>query len=151
MSRWIVCAALAGLLSSVGCAPSTFVQQPSGWKSIELREGLAKNFDASWQTVVDTIARDYDIELVDKNSGYLRTAWTYGISGSSSQRYRGRLTVKFSDVKAPEKVEIKTDAAWFSTNNPFGYAGWIPGYDTAFQRDVFTALSGRLGRTVPKD
>ncbi len=132
------------------CA-ATFVHQPSGWKSIELREGLAKNYDAAWQTVVDTIARDYDIELVDKSSGYLRTAWMYGISGGSSYAYRGRLTVKFSDVKTPDKVEIKTDAAWYSGGTPFEGAGWVPGYDTAFQRDVFTALSGRLGRTVPKD
>jgi hypothetical protein len=100
---------------------------------------------------VDTIARDYDIELVDKSSGYLRTAWAYGISGGNAQRYRGRLTVKFSDVKTPEKVEIKTDAAWLSSGGPFSYPGWVPGYDTAFQRDIFTALSGRLGRTVPKD
>ena len=151
MTRWIVSVALAGLLFSVGCAPTTFVQQQSGWKSIELREGLIKNYDAAWQTVVDTIARDYDIELVDKSSGYLRTAWTYGISGGNSQRYRGRLTVKFSDVKTPDKVEIKTDAAWLSSGGPFSYPGWVPGYDTAFQRDIFTALSGRLGRTVPKD
>src|ERR1035437_2320828 len=50
MNKCILSVALAGLLFSIGCAPSTFVQQPSGWKSIELREGLAKNYDAAWQT-----------------------------------------------------------------------------------------------------
>lgn len=152
MSRLIICVVLVGVLFSVGCAPVTFVQQAPGWKSIELREGLAQNYDAAWQTIVDTIARDYDLELVDKNSGYLRTAWTYGISGGNVQTYRGRLTVKFSDVKTPDKVDIKTDAAWyFGGNGLFQNAVWLSGFDTAFQRDVFTALSGRLGRTVPKN
>lgn len=150
MSRLIGLLTLAVVLLSTGCAPSSFVQQPSGWKSIELREGLSKNYDAAWQTVVDTIARDHDLELMDKSSGYLRTAWAYNIAGGST-RYRCRLTVKFQDVKNPEKVEIKTDAAWLSSGNPIQAPGWVPGYDTAFQRDVFTALSGRLGRTVPEN
>ena len=151
MIRYFACVALAGLMFSVGCAPATFVHQPSGWKSIELREGLAKNYDAAWQTVVDTIARDYDIELVDKELGLS--------SDRLDVRHQRRRLVRLPrpadgeipDVKTPDKVEMKTDAAWYSGGTPFEGAGWVPGYDTAFQRDVFTALSGRLGRTVPKD
>ena len=144
MNRMLCMVLLAAAVLG-GCAPSTFVKQSSGWKSIELRPGLNAEYDAAWQTVVDTIAKDYDLELIDKDSGYLRTAWTYGISGGNLQRYRGRLTVKFPAVTNPDKVEIKTDAAWLTD------MGWIPGYDSAFQRDVFSALSGRLGRTVPKE
>jgi hypothetical protein len=151
MCRFIGLAALAGLLLCVGCAPTTFVQQPSGWKSIELRPELATNYDKAWQIVVDTVAHDYALKLVDKSSGYLQTEWTYGISGGNVQAYRGRLTVKFSDVKNPDKVEIKTEAAWLMGKSRGGDTAWVPGYDTAFQRDVFTALAGRLGRTVPKE
>lgn len=131
----------------VGCAPKTFVKSSPGWKVIELREGLSDKYDEAWQTTVDTVARDWDIEIIDKDSGYLRTAWLHGISGGSYERYRGRITVKYPKVVAPEKVEVKTEAQWLE-DRPLG---WVSGFDTSFERDVFTALSGRLGRTVPKD
>jgi uncharacterized protein YfaQ (DUF2300 family) len=135
------------VLLTVGCAPRTFVRSAPGWKVIELRPGLENNYDDAWQTSVDTVARDWDIEIMDKASGYLRTAWTYGISGGSYERYRGRITVKYPNVKAPEKAEVKTEAQWLR-DSPLG---WITGFDTSFQRDVYAALSGRLGRTVPSE
>ena len=130
-----------------GCAPRSFVRSTPGWKVIELRDGLNNNYDDAWQRTVDTIARNWDIEILDKDSGYLRTAWLHGIVGASYERYRGRLTVKYPDVKGPSKVEVKTDAQWLATRP----LGWISGFDSTFQRDVYSALAGRLGRTVPAD
>jgi hypothetical protein len=59
---------------------------------------------------VDTIARDYDIEMLDKDSGYLQTTWTYGISGGTFNRYRVRLTIKYPKIENPDKMDVKTDA-----------------------------------------
>jgi hypothetical protein len=137
------------LFMSVGCAPSTFIKgRPGGWKTIELNENLVGNYASAWQKTVDTVARDYDIELLDKDSGYLRTAWMYGISGGIYHRYRGRLTIKYPEITNPGKVEVKTDAQWLSEQT---YGIWQRGWDSSFDRDVFTALSGRLGRTVSPD
>lgn len=131
-----------------GCfAPSSFVKTTAGWKTIEFNENI-KGFDDAWQKCIDTIARDYDIEMMDKNSGYMRTAWIYGISGGMYNRYRGRITVKFSQLTEPTTVDVKTEAQWL-TNESTGI--WTPGFDRTFQRDVYTALSGRLGRTVAPD
>lgn len=142
----LTCSVMA--LVIVGCAPSTFVKTTAGWKTIEFNENIQGDFDAAWQKCVDTIARDYDLEMLDKNSGYLRTAWIYGISGGVYNRYRGRITVKFAELEAPNQVDVKTEAQWLS-NEPSGI--WLPGWDKTFQRDVYTALSGRLGRTVAPD
>jgi hypothetical protein len=106
------------------------------------------NYDKSWQKAVDTIAREYDIEMLDKESGYLRTAWMYGVSGGIYNRYRGRLTLKFPTVVAPNQVDVKTSAQWLQ--DP-GYMRWVSGFDKQFQRDVFTNLAGRLGRGVPAE
>ena len=69
----IVCLViLASLLLAGGCAPASFVKGHSaGWKTIELNESLMHNYDTSWQKTVDTIARDYDIEMMDKDSSLL--------------------------------------------------------------------------------
>ena len=141
--------ALVSLMAAtlVGCAPASFMRTTPGWKVIELRDGLNDNYDDAWQRTVDTIARSWDIEILDKDSGYLRTAWLHGITGASYQRYRGRLTIKYPEVKSPTKLEVKTDAQWLATQP----LGWVSGYDTTFQRDVYSALSGRLGRTVPAE
>lgn len=139
----LLCAVISMFV--VGCVPSTFMKQSAGWKSVELNQNLQGNFDATWQKCVDTIAKDYDIEMLDKNSGYLRTAWIYGISSGTYNRYRGRITVKFPELKEPTKVDVKTEAQWLTDMST---GTWLPGFDTTFQRDVYTALSGRLGRTV---
>ena len=140
---------LVSVLLVPGCAPSSFVKgRSAGWKTIELNDSLKHNYDMSWQKTVDTIARDYDIEMMDKGSGYLRTSWLYGISGGIYNRYRGRITVKYEEVKAPEKVEVKTDAQWLATP---AHGMWEIGWDRSFNREVYTTLSGRLGRTVAPD
>ena len=133
---------------TVGCAPSTFVRAAPGWKVIELREGMA--YDDAWMVVVDTITRDWDVEMMDKGSGYMRTAWHHGISGGPAESYRGRITVKFPSIKAPTVVEMKTEAQWL-VSRPGGSAQWVAGYDTDFQREIYSELGGRLGRTVPKE
>jgi len=146
--RWIVYGVLVLGAGAVGCAPQTFIRAAPGWKVIELREGMT--YDEAWMVAVDTLTRDWDVEMMDKSSGYLRTAWHHGISSGPYQRYRGRITVKFPDVKKPTQVEVKTEAQWLETASPT-VPVWITGYDTAFQRDVYTALGGRLSRVVPKE
>ncbi|MCK6456643.1 MAG: hypothetical protein L6Q92_08965 [Phycisphaerae bacterium] len=145
-SKWIALA-LAGLSVPIGgCgAPKSFLRNPPGWKEIELREDLRKSYDQAWMTSFDTIAKHWDIEMSDRASGYLRTAWRYGIGGGEYRRYRGRVTIKFPDVSQPTKVEVKTEAQWLE-DEPFG---WVTGFDTTLERDVYSELAGRLGRTVP--
>jgi len=133
-----------------GCAPKTFVRSAPGWKTIELNDALVNNYDEAWQKSVDTIARNWDIEILDKDSGYLRTAWVYGISGGPQPRYRGRITVKYPEIKTPTKAEVKTAAEWWASGNVYAPV-WVQGFDSAFQRDVYSELAGRLGRTVPSD
>ena len=136
------------LFISAGCAPQSFVKSSPGWKVIELRDELRDDYSQAWQTTVDSIARNWDIEILDKESGYLRTAWTYGISGGVYNRYRGRLTVKYPEGTKSDKLELKTEAQW--AENVY-YGIWVTGFDTIFNRDVYSVLAGRLGRTVPTE
>ena len=141
-------AVMLGLVCT-GCAPNTFVKgQSAGWKTIVLNDTVKGNYTAAWAKTVDTIARDYDIEMLEKESGYLRTGWKYGISGGAYTRYRGRITIKYASTESPEQVEVKTDAHWLSD---VAYGVWVEGFDRSFNRDVYVNLSGILGRTVPPD
>ena len=143
----VLMAAMLGL-ACTGCAPSTFVRgQSGGWKTIVLNDQMKGDYEAAWAKTVDAIARKYDIEMLEKDSGYLRTAWKYGISGGAYNTYRGRITIKYSDTVSPTQLEVKTDAHLLSGS----YGQWVEGFDRSFNRDVYTNLSGVLGRTVPVD
>ena len=137
-------AVMLGLVCT-GCAPSTFVKgQSAGWKTIVLNDTVKDDYSAAWAKTVDVIARDYDIEMLEKESGYIRTGWKYGISGEPYNRYRGRITIKYPTTESPAHVEVKTDVQWSSDPDR---GVWVEGFDRSFERDVYVNLSRILGRS----
>lgn len=145
MNRYFVAISLLlFMFTQVGCGSSTFEKRTPGWKSIELRDGLQGDYSEAWQITVDSLARSYDLEIIDKDSGYLRTSWKYGILGQDADTLAGRITVKFPDVSSPSKVDVKTDAQQYD----IWTEKWVEGFDSAFERDIVSELSGRLGRVA---
>lgn len=131
-------------LTLTGCAasrPKTFVTtaNESGiWKAIEVREGAQRG--VLWSTVVDALSSKFDLEVLDKESGYVRTGWnnTIASSGKNSQRYRARIITKFnSDFTV---LQVKSEANWLDDGV------WVNGYDTRVLEDVYGDLQGRIGR-----
>ena len=138
---------LFGALVIFGCAPKSFVRSNPDWKAIELRDSLRNDCDKALQTTLDTIARSWDIKMTYKDNGYLRTDWAYGISGGEYYRYRGRITIRYPQEQRCERLEVKTEAQWLEDE---AHGNWVSGFDIAFDRDVYDALSSRLGRTIYK-
>ena len=128
-------------IAVAGCSPSTFVRTTDvGWKTIEFRPDLDK--DQAWQRIADTIAKNYDMEVIDRDSGYIRTGWMYTLSGKVTDNYRTRVITNIPLEN--DRVEMKTDAHWF---NPWSEQ-WVVGYDTALLNQVYTDLQGRVGRVT---
>ena len=144
----IIVVGLGVMCLSTGCTttpPPTFVQindtTRTGWKTIEMREGLTP--EAAWQILVDTIAMKYDIETMDKDAGYLRSSWAF-VTGRDRGTghpftYARRLTANFSEDQ--KSLQLKTEAYYEVGGFPTQY-----GLDSAFNEDVFTEISGKLGR-----
>ena len=61
----------------VGCvAPQSFVKSlDPTWASVELRDEVTA--EQAWQVVVDTLVKQFDLEVLSKENGYLRTNWQY--------------------------------------------------------------------------
>ena len=145
LNKFTVLAILVCLVPSLAaCGASSFVKRPAGWKSIELRDDLQGDYDKAWQTTIDTLARSYDLEIIDKDSGYARTAWKFGILGENPDVLAGRITVKFPNIKDVHKVDVRTEAQQYN----YWTEVWEQGFDTAFEREIIGDLSGRLGRVV---
>jgi hypothetical protein len=132
---------MVGLMgASFGCSPQTFVKTSlANWKTIEFRPDLER--DVAYHLIADTLAKNYDIEVVDKDSGYIRSGWMYTLTGKVNEKYRTRVIARIPP--SADKVEVKTDAHWLGMGG-----SWIPGYDTMLLEQVYTDLQGVVGRTV---
>jgi hypothetical protein len=137
-------------LTALGCArpPESFVRvsdltpttRESGWTSVEVRNGLS--FDEAWEEAVDLLAKKFELEMISKDGGYVRTAWNYGWwkPGKETENYRVRTILKF----APDhrRVDLKTEAQYLHSGD------WLSGTDTRLLRTLKTDLMGVVGRTT---
>ena len=143
-TRLVVAVVLAALLLTAGCAkpPKSFLRtfdEPGTWKTIEIREALS--LDETWRIVVDLMSQKFDLEVLEKDSGYLRTSWkyTFVIRNKVCARYRCRIILKFLGQDWG-KVQVKTDAEWREKD------GWLTGIDTRLLEEVYGDLQGRASR-----
>jgi len=134
MKKLAILIAGISLLFLLSCsAPATFIQtmEPS-WAKIELREDV--NFEKAWITVYDLLIRQFDIEVAQKENGYIRTGWIYTWTGEYTDAYRVRVTVKFAEDH--KTLDVKSEAY---------YKGYV-GYDTRLLQTLNTDIMGTIGR-----
>jgi hypothetical protein len=142
---WRLPALLLAALLLGACAPTTFVRtMEPNWNTIEIRKGLSG--DDAWDAVVDLAARRFDIEVLSKEDGYLRTGWSYSWTGKLNDYYKVRAVVKFSPDK--DQVEIKTEAHYYSQGILGIGQGWQMGTDERLTSTMRTDVMGKVGRTT---
>ena len=143
----LLLATMLSLTVGLGCAglkpPKSFVQtfdESAAWRVVQIRDGL--EYSDAWDMIVDTVAKKFDLELVEREAGYLRTSWkyTYIVSKSVCDRYKSRIIVKFESGKK-DAFSVKTETQWLTEN------GWVPGFDSMILEDVYGDLQGKVGRT----
>jgi len=144
MNRGKVAALALVILFLAACGakrPQSFLQviQPT-WASIELRDGLSK--EQAWEDVLDVLSKKFELEMISKEGGYIRTAWVYTWwkAGELTENYRVRSIVKFSSREA--KVEVKTEANFLDGDL------WYVGTDTRLLQTIKTDIMGVVGRTT---
>lgn len=121
------------IFAGCGSAPRTFFKTFSPtWATIEFRDDI--EYDQAWKDVMDILIRNFDIEIAQKDNGYIRTGWVYTWTGRYTDYYRVRVTAKFE----PEKrtIDIKSEAY---------YRDYV-GYDTRLLETVKGDIMGTIGR-----
>jgi len=131
---------LLAAVALVGCgSPKTFVRtMEPAWVSVEVRSDL--KYDQAWESVVDTLVKRFDIEIMSRQDGYVRTTWLYTWTGKLKENYRVRVTGKFSPDHT--KIEMKSEAEYG------GPGQWVIGYDTRLLETLKTDIMGTIGRTT---
>jgi hypothetical protein len=129
----------------ISCAPKTFIRtMDPGWNAVEVREDLT--FDVAWKSIVDLIARKFDIEVISKEDGYFRTGWLYTWTGKLDEYYKVRAIIKFKPDK--RVVEIKSEAQHFAPGFLGIGRGWEMGTDELLTTTLRSDIMGKVGRTT---
>lgn len=105
-----------------------------------IRENLS--YDLAFGEVMDVIGRRFELDMISKDGGYLRTNWiyTWNKNGQYTANYRTRIIIKFSADK--KRVDIKSEAEFGGAPN------WVKGFDTELLTQVKQDIMGVVGRSV---
>ena len=122
--------------------PSTFQRAVDGgaWSSILVRDDLS--YEKAFGEVMDVIGRRFELDMISKEGGYLRTNWiyTWNNKGKYTKKYRTRVVIKFSADRS--RIDVKTEAEFGGEPN------WIKGFDTSLLTQTKQDIMGVVGRTV---
>lgn len=145
-SRYVLLSiGLIAVALMIGCgtkAPKSFLKTLSpGWASIEIREGLA--YEKAWDTTLELLIKNFGIEKMDKDEGYIRTEWLHSWSGEYLAFYRVRVTCKFSPER--NKLQFLSEAQYLLDKKK---GTWALGSDSRLTSTLKTDLMGTIGRTT---
>jgi hypothetical protein len=125
--------AILGLIMFIvsGCA----TVPEATWKTVPAAE-IA--YDRAWGIVVNTVSQNFEIETVDANSGYLRTAWKVTDTALGTPIERARVTVRVEE-RTPFKVKVKVEKQMQE------WGSWVDkGNHPKLESEIMSELAGRL-------
>lgn len=129
-------------LSSCGTSkPSGWISgnnNEAGWASVLISDKVS--YDLAFDDVMGILSkRGFEIEMVTKEAGYIRTKWVHNwnSNGKTFKNYRVRVTVKLSEQR--KRVDINTEAELLDGKY------WIKGHDTELLETMKQDISGVLG------
>ncbi|NUN68122.1 MAG: hypothetical protein HUU02_00245 [Bacteroidetes bacterium] len=100
------------LIASAGCglgAPDSFMQMNRQyWESMDLKPSV--KYDDAWQRVIYIITKKFELEMISKEDGYVRSAYgqSYFTEDLQNERYQIRIVAKFTPDR--KKLEFKIES-----------------------------------------
>ena len=120
----------------VNCAST-----PIRWVSTPEYSDL--DYDKAWQVIVSTITEDFEIDVIEKDSGYLMTAWK-SVSATMGEQLEGyekagiRVTCKV-EKRAPFRLKLKVQRAVLDAGS------WTPkSGDEKWEKELLEEIKLRL-------
>lgn len=124
--KFLIACSLFMFVGCVSLAPKGFVAQLAGWNTIQMRAGITEA--KAWNTFVSVISEKYDIEVMEKESGYIRTNWI--VEGSTANRI----------IEPNNTLRIKVESRYYDKLRE----EWVTGFSNTVTEAVKQDLQGRL-------
>lgn len=126
-----------GVILLTGCASSSsWHKGQAEWMRIQIHENFS--YDKAFSTALDVLSEKYEMEMINKEGGYARTACNYykKSNGRIDDKLRVRITMKFNHDRT--QLSVKTDVQRLKRHE------WIDGYDTKLGSQVREDIQGVL-------
>jgi uncharacterized lipoprotein len=109
----------------------------AGWASVLISDKIT--YALAWDDVSSVITKRFEIEMISKESGYIRTKWKYNwtTNGHESKEYRVRVTIKMSEQR--KKIDINAEAEKLIRGV------WVKGSDTQLLETTKKDIAGLVG------
>lgn len=136
----LVCSCIiAGLfvVIALGCA------SVKGWHKGQaewMRVLIHENFDYNhaFSTALDLLTEKYEMDMINKDGGYARTAWNYyrKSNGREDKKARVRVTLKFNHDRT--QLSVKTEVQRLIRDE------WVDGYSDVLGKQIRNDIQGVL-------
>ena len=126
------------LVSSCGSS-SSFVKGEGGWTTVQIADRIS--YDLAFDEVSSILTKKFEMDMISKEAGYLRTSWKTNWVSRVGQRpqkdYRVRVTIKMSETR--KKIDINAEA-----EKRKGHY-WVSGYDAQLLETIRKDIAGSVG------
>jgi hypothetical protein len=111
--------------------------QDGGWSSVPISDKV--DYNLLYDDIVSRISRSYEIDMISKETGYIRTKWNNRnvTNGQVTNSYRTKVTMKLSPQRS--KIEVNAEAEKLEDE------GWVQGCDTQLLENLKQDLRGLSG------
>lgn len=103
---------LAGIFIINGCgtgAPDSFMRMTKQyWEVVDVKPGM--KYDDAWQRTIYIITKKFELEMISKEDGYVRSAFgaSYFTEDMQNDKYQVRIVAKFTPDR--KKFEYKIES-----------------------------------------
>ena len=125
------------VMVALGCA------SVKGWHKGQaewMRVMIHENFDynKAFSTALDLLTEKYEMEMINKDGGYARSAWNYyrKSNGVTDKKARVRITLKFNHDRT--QLSVKTEVQRLIKDE------WVDGYSDVLGRQIRDDIQGVL-------
>lgn len=135
MKKLMVLAIGAIILGS--CASSnSWHKGQAEWMRVQIHENF--DYNKAFSTALDVLSEKYEMEMINKDGGYARTAPNYyrKSNGGINEDMRVRVTLKFNHDRS--QLSVKTDVQKRKKGD------WIDGFDPKLGKQTRDDIQGVL-------
>ncbi len=132
----IILIAITASMSPV-LAKKTWKKGQAEWQKILVSEHFT--FEKSFVVVMDLISDKYEMDMINKDGGYIRSAWSFLAkkNGKKDNTKRMRITIKWNHDRT--QIQVKTECQHLKGEE------WIEGEDSSISTQIREDIQGVLG------
>ena len=125
------------VMVALGCASvKGWHKGQAEWMRVQIHENF--DYNKAFSTALDLLTEKYEMEMINKDGGYARSAWNYykKSKGVVDQKARVRVTLKFNHDRT--QLSVKTEVQRLIKGE------WVDGYSDVLGRQTRDDIQGVL-------